>query len=284
MSYTICYVTAFIDIGRDEWTNQFKRSHTDYFQSFEPYINLFNKQNKHKMLVYIDSKYHDFLQQFLTDRNSKNIELICISREQLSSSMFVNNPPPMWYRFNREKEIMESSDYKNRFRDRLCFPENHNPAYTLINHSKIDFIINALTKSSAEYFCWVDFGYFKLPEYMCDRLLDINKLNRNKINYTLINPLNENDKNIMYTMHNAPERIGGFFFFGPRSLLKTYQILYHSVHLYFQNQGLCDDDQHIALRCYYKNPELFELHYPPGGGWHRALQYFQQELSTCGTC
>ncbi len=168
---------------------------------------------------------------------------------------------------------MNSEYYKSLISHRDV-PECHIPEYTLINHSKIDFMIEASKLKNSEFFCWIDFGYFALKERIPLNLVDINKLDKNRINYTLINPIDNRDSDVLYTLRNAPERIGGFFFFGERNVLKEYQELYHFVLKEFQyDYNIADDDQHLVLRCYVKQPDLFALHYL--GGWHRALCHFQ---------
>ena len=66
------------------------------------------------------------------------------------------------------------------------------------------------------------------------------------------------------------------YFFGRKDKLLEYQKLYHETLNWFQNElNIADDDQHLALQCYFKNPELFTLHY--NGDWHKALLYFQKD-------
>ena len=262
---SICYVTAFLDIGRDDW-KKFERSFDNYLKSFLPYVDLFRYANhkEHHMIAFIDQKHIQRVKEHIPPHVP--ISLIPISIQGMRTW-------PLWKRFDREKEIMESDEYKDFMKHRLQFPEHNNPAYTLINHSKIDFVSAAMQLSNADYFCWTDFGYFHVPEYECTALLDLRKLNLHRINYTLINPIDEKDKDVVYTMQNAPERFGGFWFFGPRVAMQKYKELYHRTHEMFQLAKLCDDDQHLALRCWVQEPELFHLHML--GGWHRALKTFQ---------
>lgn len=263
---SICYISAFLDIGRTNWNNRFSRSIESYFKCFQPFVKLFHSSSKDKMIVFIDKKHS---KDFSILINGSNIHPIEIDLD------FMYNNIPMWKTLEREREIMNSEQYKNTFPNRLIYPENSVAEYTLINHAKIDFVNYAIqSEEKTEYFCWVDFGYFQRPENIPDFLLDLNKLNLSKVNYQLLNPITVEDTDVMYTMLNAPERIGGFFFFGNRQVLKTYQDLYHSVLKEFQDNNLADDDQHLALRCFFKNPNLFALHYHPS--WHFALKMFQK--------
>ena len=268
MNNKLTYVTAFFDIGRDNWNNSFKRDFKTYMKNFIPYLFLFqnNLDDDYDMIVYIDEIHYNTLRRLIDI--DLPIKIIKINNE------FLKNHIPIWNRLPRETEIMNSDTYKNLMRNRLQFPEHHKPKYTLINHAKIDFLNHAMTISNSEYLCWTDFGYFQLHNRIPINHIDLHKLDLNKINYTLINHLKKEDESLKYTLLTAPETIGGFFFFGNRTVLKEYQELYWDMLDYFDSINIADDDQHVALRCYFKHPELFKLHHL--GGWHKALVAFQK--------
>ena len=274
---SVCYVSTFLDIGRSNWTT-FRRDVQSYFNYFTPYIKLFPKNSSSdststtpsdSMIVFIDKRYYDQFTHFVKE---SSIRAIPIDTQFMNENIFA------WSKLPREREIMSSEDYQEAFRDRLSHPEHSVPEYTLINHAKIDFIVHAMNLNNSDYFCWVDFGYFQNPGTTPLRLLDIRKLSLDKINYQILNPITEKDSDIMYTMTHAPDRIGGFFFFGRRDKLVQYQQLYHQVLEYFQNNDIADDDQHIALQCYFRNPSLFKFHHLHG--WHKALIQFQRDSPT----
>jgi len=265
---SLCYVTTFYDIGRDDWTS-FRRTFDTYLKDFSPFVPLMAKADptKHRMIVFIDKKHYDAV--FDITRSVKNILLIRIDEEFMKSQIYA------WRTIENEEKVMLSEEYRRLIPHRTTFPENSNPKYTLINHSKIDFVNIAMKMCDFSYFCWVDFGYFGDKKTIPNSLIDVSKLDVKTVNYTLINPLTEADRDVIYTLKIAPEKIGGFFFFGHRNVLKIYQEVYHKVHQELQSLGIVDDDQHIALRCYFSHPDLFTLHYL--GGWHRALLHFQEK-------
>lgn len=269
----LCYVTAFLDLNRENW-NLFSRSIDTYFEHFSPMISLFElyNTNNYKLIVFLDEKHIDKFKIYFPKEYNFLI-LVPINRN------FLNTNSVIWSRLEKEKEIMNSCMYKSRFQHRLQYPENSNPEYTLINHAKIDFIdiaIQLLENSPEyEYFCWVDFGYFQNKNRISNSLIDIKKINSNCINYTLINDIEDKDRYLLYTMHTAPERVGGFFFIGKKDQLKQYQKIYHDIHERFQKLGLADDDQHLVLRCYFENQNLFCFHNL--GEWHKALLYFSND-------
>jgi hypothetical protein len=135
------------------------------------------------------------------------------------------------------------------------------------------------------YIVWVDFGFFKsnhlkmgTEKYIPQRFLDYRKFDSEKVNYTVINPLCFEDFDIVYTLKNAPEKIAGYFFILRADIMIQYQSLYHSVLLEFNENGYADDDQHLVLRCFEKQPNFFNFLKLP---WHTALVYFQftEEIS-----
>lgn len=267
-----CYVSAYLDIGREQWNSQFKRSFEDYYKSFSPTIQMFDSMtpdelNDYEMILFLDELYVDFV---IIPKHLP-IRVIKINKE------FMNTYSELWKRLPQETDVINSEFYKTLLSHRLHFPEHKYPQYTLLNHCKVDFINMALNLTDAVTLCWIDFGYFKLKQNIPKRPIDYNVLDDGKIHYTLINQLDVNDMDIMYTLYHAPERVGGFFFGGNRNALKKYQKLYWEIHLQFLELGLVDDDQHLALRCVIKNPDLFQLHIL--GGWHLALIYFQKKLS-----
>ncbi len=274
---SICYVTAFYDLKRENWSS-FDRTVDQYFLYFEPFIGLFSRKNRkdQRMVLFMDKKHTDRARN-LIERYGENarINVIEIDKDFLSENI------PVWKTLHTEREIMQSEDFKEKVGRRIRFPEHQIPEYTLINHAKIDFVnyvINSIA-TAAKFFAWVDFGYFAYPKNVPNDLLDIGKLDIERVNYTLINKLDDNDKSVDHTLKYAPEKFGGFFFFGSRVVLKEYQRLYHEILENWQTKlRIADDDQHLALRCYFQKPEMFALHYT--GAWHAALKHFQIEPKT----
>jgi hypothetical protein len=266
-----CYITSFYDIDRDNWTNGYNRSFEEYLDCFYPLLNLFNtkQDDNFELIIFIDTKrYEDVFHKIL---NHKQIRLI------KTDEKFMYDNLPMWKKIPRERDIMAGDVLKSVVRDRIKFPEHSISEYTIINHCKLDFIGYVIDNniSLAEYYCWVDFGYCKLKENIPVDYIDINKLDKTKINYTLINNITTIDKNLSHTLMFAPETIGGFFFFGSKDILKAYQNIYTQVlDKVYQNQEICDDDQSVALTCSFIVPSLFKFHGPLG--WHKALVYFQR--------
>jgi hypothetical protein len=269
----LTYITLYYDIGRKNWST-FARTFEEYFEHFKPFLNLFNKQtcNKDEMIVFIDEQFYN---SFLEHINSEiNIIVVSINNDFIESL-------PMWKTKEHEQNIMNDINFKNRLGNRSIYPEHNYAEYTLINHCKIDLISKAieLRLSTNEFYCWVDFGFFKLEENIPRRLININYFNLEKINYTLINGLNDIDKDIDHNLLYANEKIGGYFFFGRKDKLLEYQKIYHKMLYIFQNLlKIADDDQHLVLQTYFVFPEIFELHATLK--WHSVFKIFEKRFNT----
>jgi hypothetical protein len=264
----LCYVTAFLDINRGEW-KRFGRSFEDYLSTFLPYIDLFmnNRDQDCEMIVYIDDRHYDRVRDIIDVQLP--IKLIKINEEWMSENFVI------WKRQKREQDIMDSDEFKQLVGPRVKFPECHNARYTLINHSKIEFVCDAMKYTDSEMLCWSDMGYFMDKTKIPRKLVNVDKLDKNKITYTLINPIKQLDFDFYYTLQKAHEVVGGFWFSGPRDKLLEYRELYQNTHLWALDNSLVDDDQCMVLQCYFRKPELFNMVYL-GGLWHLALLYFQK--------
>lgn len=267
----ITLVTMFYNIGRENW-DLYPRKVKEYIDAFETFL----KYN-YKMVIFIDDRYYDQLNEKLQNSQYKdNKTLIPINEQWLFDNLW------SWSRLDKEREIMESKKYKSLVQHRInrSYPENTNPLYTILTHSKIDVvnyvIENNLTED--EYLAWVDFGYFydkMTSEFLPKDTLDINKLNKDKFNICLINYISSADREILYTLQTAPEKIGAYFFFASKSVHKEFQQLAHEWLITFQDHyNIADDEQAIWLQCYFDRPELFELH--TFFKWHQALKVFSK--------
>lgn len=263
----VCLVTAFLDIGRDEW-NTYSRSVSEYFTSFLPYLRL-----HHDIIVFMDDRHSLNLQSLISKCSpSARVKIVPINREWMKDHIFA------YSKLKMETLIMNSDGFKQLIPDyRKGCPETYSPEYNIMQHAKIDFVCHAIDAnySQCRYFAWTDFGYFKNDSMTMDTAktkLDITKFDLEKVNFQTINPVDERDRNVMYTLTYAPEKIGGFFYFGGIEPLKEYQKIYHDVYSEMHRMGIVDDDQHMMIRSYFRNKSLFRLW--DLGGWHKIYTTF----------
>lgn len=266
---SVCYVSAFYDINRENWKALYPRSFSEYLKYFLPYIDLFSRDDKKcEMIVYIDDKHIDEVKKHM--KPNTDIKLIPINKEFMETNI------PMWKKLDREKEIMSSSEFKNLIPHRLNFPENSVPEYSLINHSKIDFVNYTIENklSSFDYFLWTDFGVLTKEEFIPKKFINIDQMKVDKINISLINHMDNRDSDRIYILINAPEKIGGAFYFGEKNVWKKFQCLYHAILSEYQISGICDDDQALVIACHFRDPTLFHMHYI--GRWSITLRHFSE--------
>jgi hypothetical protein len=261
-SKTLCLVSAFLDIGREKW-KVYQRSISQYFNNFFPYIKL-----DHEMIVFMDDRYAKPLTEIC--KESKSIKVISINREWMVENIYA------YSQLSREEEIMSSDSFKDLIKHRLFHPECSKPEYNIMQHAKIDFVSHVINNklSDATYYAWSDFGYFQDPSCIPQYSLDIDKFDLEKVNFQGISSFTDDDFNILYTLQNAPERVGGFFYLGHPDQLLKYQQLYHEVCKDFHDKGIVDDDQHIMIQCIARQSSLFKVWNL--GGWHLVYNCFQK--------
>jgi len=274
MENNICYVTAFLDIGRGEWNN-FKRTVDVYINSFYNLLRLFKNDNH--LIVFIDDRYYKKIISYCLENDLlfNNVDFIQINEKFLETNFEI------WKKWKREKEIMESKEYIELIKHKIHCPEHNNYKYTLINHSKIEFVnLGIKLRKNFEYFGWIDFGFLsesdripsKLPTLKELKELKELKLN-NKVIYPLLNYITYNDENPIYTLVNAPEKVCGTFFISKKENLVSYKNQYISIHSLLQEKGIVDDDQHIVIQCYFNNPRLISFY--KINKWKDILLFFQ---------
>ena len=261
----ITIVTAFFDIGRGNW-NSYNRSVDYYLESFNNYL-----QFDYHMVVFIDSRYiHCF----------KNTSVKIFIPIDVS---FLENNIHAWKNLELDRSIINSDKYKNLVKMRKGNPENLYSEYNCINHAKVDFLNLALPFIKTEFVCWSDFGYHSSIIQDKSRfpinVLDISKFNNQKINMCLKNKVEKYTPE--FIVQNAPDIFTGSLYGLPVNLIPQFQELYHTSLDELYSLGISDDDQHVLLRCFYKNPDLFQL-YLSENKWPDGLNYFQknQEIFT----
>lgn len=262
----VTLVSMFYDIGREQW-GLYPRKVQEYISAFEKFLDY-----DYTMVVFVDDRYIDKLRQKVA---GSKITLIPINENWILSNLWA------WSKLDREKEIMSSAKYKSLVQHRIDknYPENVNPLYTILTHSKIDVVNYAIDNNliQSDYVAWVDFGYFHgkiTEEFLPTGPLDLNKFNLGKVNICLINPITDRDEDIIYSLQHAPEKIGAYFFLASKQKMNEFQQLCHKWLLTFQQNGIADDEQGIWLQCYFKQPDLFKTHvfYK----WHQALREFSK--------
>lgn len=268
-----CFVTAFYDIGRSSWDN-FTRTSENYLQIFGLLC-----QMKIPIVVYIDSRHLDAVQKLCSDNRPDGVftQVVAIDGE------FLRNNIKSWGYTEREREIMNDEGYKRAIRHRNHCPETKYPEYNCINHAKIDFIkytIENVVSPEVKYFGWVDFGYVRSTDLMPDdRTFRYEILKNDHVNMIYNNPMDERDRDPVYTLQFAPEKIMGGFWFGSKESLLKYWNIYHEALQSIHSMGIADDDQAVIVHAYmhqkYETIKLWENRMLGSKGWFVGFLLFR---------
>jgi hypothetical protein len=285
----ITLVTAFYDIGRENWEANFKRDVSFYIDSFLKYLDY-----DYKMICYIDDRHINKILEKYSQSNFKNKLFIPIDRKWLDENIHA------WKNVERDRAIMENPQYQHvlkshrlpkmypdgipetNLRNHLC-PENVFPEYNVVNHSKIDFIVHAIKNEhiTTKFTGWTDFGYFKTyhsdDSPLPSSTIDVNKLHPEKLIFNLRRRILEQDKDMYFTMIYAYELFIGAFYAGPTELMLPFQELYHDCVTEMLDKCVTDDDQHVYIQCYIKRPELMHLNIFENQDWPKALIVYQKD-------
>lgn len=264
-------VTAFYDIGRARWESKtFSRSNETYFAAFKNLLKYaFNT------IIFVDCRHRLMTEDLVASSPFPHTkQVIAIDERWLDQNIWA------WSRLEREREIMDSPQYKSLIPRRVAagYPENIKPEYTILVHSKIDFVNYAISSgmSDAGYFIWVDFGYLLdriMPAFAPHSKIDPTKFVKGKINLcSLGSPLNERDRDMLYTLRNAPAKLTGGVFGGDGNAMTRFQNLCHVWLEKFQHAGIADDEQALWIQCVFDRQSEFAIHAFPG--WHHGLRHF----------
>ncbi len=266
-------VTAFYDIGRTEWDSpMFRRKSSDYIDSFSVFLNY-----GFDMIIFIDERHHAVLKSMVdSSPNGRNKRLIPINKEWMEKNIWA------WSRLEREREIMNSQYYKSLIPHRIAnrYPENVNPEYTIMTHSKVDFLGYVVDKNltESEYLLWVDFGYFHnktQPKHLPHSTVDLSKLRDGVIHLCGMNPIDDADRDVLNTLRHAPVKICAYLFGGTKPMMKHFQSMAHDALEFYQLNGIADDEQAVWLHCIFRNRNLFDIKLFLE--WHLGFKYFTKD-------
>ena len=145
----IIFTTMFKNIGRDNWTF-FNRSEQAYIDDFR-YL---AENIDYPLVVYVENQVLKKIVALESIKLRSNIFLV----DSSTIKTYVDT------HLESEMQIMNSEAYKQKIPEGVLrkVPEHTVPAYTLINHSKVQFI--SYTKRSFpgfNYYAWIDFGFVR---------------------------------------------------------------------------------------------------------------------------
>lgn len=262
----ITIVTAFYDIGREDWNN-YDRKTSFYFECFERLCQLQNK-----IIVFSQEKFKPFFDEIIQNRKSNliviyqdifksNIELISKIRKSQSNLQKIGG----LYDYGRP-------------------PEYWNPEYILVNFLKSYFCLSSIqmVDDIDDTLSWIDFGYVKnqnqIPE---SKLWKYNF--SNKIHFW--NILDIPDQiDIVDTIKTNTVYIQGCHIVAPKNKwIVLNNLMKKQIDRLLENK-LIDDDQTLMLMSYLSNPEEFIIHNENINyqdlGWFFIFQHYNENCDS----
>jgi len=243
MDNDILFVTAFKDIGREQWSS-IQRTNNEYFYKFF----LITQTIQHNLVVFIeDNIKKQLLEKYIFLDNVLFFDM--------------NNVDTFYKQFlHSQTKIINSLDYKSKIPiDRKGAPEHNYAEYNLINHSKINFIREAkFLFPNYSFYSWIDFGFGKSIDHLPTKISNINSLPRKIIYHNEFDiPETKITPNDMLKEHRI-------FFIGssliiPNELIENFENLWKSKIIELENINVVDDDQNIVYQLYFDNKDMFEL-------------------------
>ena len=239
----ILFITAFKDIRRDLW-GVVPRSKYDYIRDFIPLAETLT----YNLVVYVEDDVYETLQAYHFPSN-----IFLIKSKEVSNTFFDRY-------LESEREIMYSDQYKSKIPgDRKGAPEHLYPEYTLINHTKINYVVDAKKRyPTYEYYSWLDFGAARINIHDVPKNICFERLQPKRtylvLNYPPQERVKEDDMLKSHTIY-----FPGGQFIVHTSLVETFETLLENKLLEWREKWVCDDDQNLILQLYFDNPELFHL-------------------------
>ncbi len=164
-----------------------------------------------------------------------------------------------------EYKMINSLEYKQKIpKDREGAPEHWSAEYNMVNHSKINYLVN--TKKlfpNYEYYSWLDFGCIRNTIDDVPKYIDFNKLDERICYLTLKTPTNIIDANEMLKSHDV--YLAGSQNVIHYNLVNITEYLWKTKLEEWKTRIICDEDQGLVLQLFFDNPELFNLY--PSNKW-----------------
>lgn len=243
---SIIFVTAFKNIGRENW----------YFlgRTVQEYCIFFNELANtivYKLLVYLEDDIFDQMNQVKFHSN------IIFMRSNTVYTFFDEY-------IESERQIIQSDEYREKIPyRRKDLPEHLYAEYTLVNHSKINYIVDAKRCFPMyEYYSWIDFGCIRNCPENVPTLINFSKLRRAIMFLALKQPPAENiSADEMLSSDDV--YLAGSQYIVHTDLVELYYTIYKEMLDSWRCLCICDDDQNLNLQLYFKYKEYFYLYEYP---------------------
>lgn len=250
----ILFVTAFKELGRERWAHYARRT-DEYFDYFANLVQTL----PHPLTVFIEDGLRARAQAVIDAAAAADRVTV---RDHGAVDSFLTKY------LERERAVMAAPEFRQLVAHRRDCPETHNPEYTLVNHSKINFVRAAQTaQPDFDFYAWVDFGMCRGASSAVPRL-DVGGL-PDKITYNTI-AVPETRLDELRLLDSGAVFLTGDSFIVPAARVAPFEAAWEAKLLSWQARGLADDDQALVLQLFYDDPGQFAL--TVGGRWFMLYQ------------
>lgn len=265
MSNTVTIVTAFVDIGRGEWTgyknnelipNFIKRDTETYLKRFERLTKL-----KNPIVCFTESKFFDRIKAMRDDIVLIGIDTVFEDHKHLTEAIEHIQQEPAFIKFVNNKSS----------------PERWSPEYVAINLMKSFFVTYAVENKLApsNTYAWIDFGYVR-DDTICPPGLEWKFETNNKINLFTVNQYTHGTP-IFEVVRTGEVFIQGCHIVAPANKWRYLKDLMSSSLSILLSTGLIDDDQTMLLMAYRSNPNEFILHHVGDANWFVIFEKYHHD-------
>ena len=250
----ILFVTAFKELGRERWTYYARRT-DEYFEYFANLV----RTLPHPLAVFIEDGLRARAQAVIDAAAAS--DRVTVSDYGSVDSFLVKY-------LERERAVMAAPEFRQLVARRIDCPETHNPEYTLVNHSKINFVRAAQTaQPDFDFYAWVDFGMCRGANSAVPRL-DIDRL-PDRITYNTI-AVPEQRQSELQLLNSGAVFLTGDSFIVPAARVAAFEAAWEAKLVDWQARGLADDDQALVVQLFYDEPSQFAL--TVSGRWFMHYQ------------
>lgn len=266
MDNTVTIVTAFVDIGRGNWSGNvngesvdwIRRDNDTYFQRFERLTKL-----KNPIIVYTHSMYHERIKAMRNDITCIAIDRFYSNNEELLTLI----------------EQIQKSVYFVNFVNKPSVPEYFSPGYVLVTSRKCWFVNDAIEQGlvKTNTVAWIDFGYCREDTH-CPPGMEWKFNTEDKMHMWCNNKTPIDAMPIFEVVKTGEVFIQGCHVIGPKHHWKYMQQAFDTALINLLNVGFTDDDQTLFLFAYRNNREIFKIHYvEPDSYWFMIFRDYQHD-------
>lgn len=270
MITNITIVTAFFDIGRENWSVE--NGYPDYlYRTSYTYIEFFKNLSilENELIVFTSREFVDIVKEIRGNKPTKIVEFDYLSEFKVYK--------------NRIKKIQNSLEFQSKISPKqIINPEYWSSDYTLLTNLKTYFVNRAISLDlvSNSTLAWLDFGYCRDIEMLNGITEWKYNFSDDKIHTFSLKKIPSLDfKKVTDSIYNNKVFIIGGVTIGHRDCWKEFHRLVYKCQIDLLRKGIVDDDQGIYLYAYYKDKELFKNHVLGKNNWRVIFKVYDEKAN-----